>query len=63
MYMKSVAGSDGCWQMTITFAPARIRTRRRWTCRTAFSQALSRLPSEVVSLGVTTQKQSPLSSR
>jgi multidrug efflux pump len=37
MYMKSVAGSDGVLQMTITFAPgAPIRTRRRWTCRTAF---------------------------
>jgi len=59
MYMKSVAGSDGVLQMTITFAPGTDPNRAQVDVQNRVSQALSRLPSEVVSLGVTTQKQSP----
>ncbi len=59
MYMKSVAGSDGVLQMTITFAPGTDPNKAQVDVQNRVSQALSRLPSEVVSLGVTTQKQSP----
>ncbi|SDC63998.1 multidrug efflux pump [Bradyrhizobium brasilense] len=59
MYMKSVAGSDGVLQMTITFAPGTDPDKAQVGVQNRVSQALSRLPSEVVSLGVTTQKQSP----
>src|SRR5213596_1440282 len=60
MYMKSVAGSDGVLQMTVTFKPgvnaddAAVRVQNR------VSQALSRLPEDVRRQGVTTQKQSPV---
>ncbi|MFP1680312.1 efflux RND transporter permease subunit [Alloalcanivorax sp. C16-2] len=59
MYFKSVAGSDGVLQMTITFHPdvdaedATVRVQNR------VSQALARLPEAVRRQGVTTQKQSP----
>ncbi|SEO92372.1 hydrophobe/amphiphile efflux-1 (HAE1) family protein [Luteibacter sp. UNC138MFCol5.1] len=59
MYMKSVAGSDGSLQVTVTFNPgvdgdtAAVRVQNR------VSQAQSRLPEEVRVFGVTTQKQSP----
>ena len=59
MYMKSVAGSDGVLQMTVTFRPgtdpddAAVRVQNR------VSQALARLPEDVRRQGVTTQKQSP----
>ena len=59
MYMKSVAGSDGVLQMTITFSPGTDPNKAQVDVQNRVSQALSRLPSEVVSLGVTTQKQSP----
>jgi multidrug efflux pump subunit AcrB len=59
MYMKSVAGSDGVLQMTITFRPGTDPDAAQVQVQNRVSQALSRLPSEVVSLGVTTQKQSP----
>src|SRR5712672_679395 len=59
MYMKSVAGSDGVLQMTITFAPGTDPNKAQVDVQNRVSQALSRLPAEVVSLGVTTQKQSP----
>src|SRR5689334_24689245 len=59
MYMKSVAGSDGVLQMTVTFAPGTDPNKAQVDVQNRVSQALSRLPSEVVSLGVTTQKQSP----
>src|SRR6266700_974947 len=59
MYMKSVAGSDGVLQMTITFAPGTDPNKAQVDVQNRVSQALSRLPSEVVSLGVTTRKQSP----
>ncbi|WP_292978643.1 efflux RND transporter permease subunit [Nitrosomonas sp.] len=59
MYMKSVAGSDGSLQVTVTFMPgidpdiAAVRVQNR------VAQALSRLPADVRQYGVTTQKQSP----
>ena len=59
MYMKSVAGSDGVLQMTVTFSPgvdpdeAAVRVQNR------ASQVLNRLPEDVRRHGVTTQKQSP----
>ena len=59
MYLKSVAGSDGVLQMTVTFRPgvdaddAAVRVQNR------VSQALARLPEDVRRQGVTTQKQSP----
>ena len=60
MYVKSVAGSDGVLQMTVTFKPgvdaddAAVRVQNR------VSQALARLPEDVRRQGVTTQKQSPV---
>ncbi|MBN9487917.1 MAG: multidrug efflux RND transporter permease subunit [Alphaproteobacteria bacterium] len=59
MYMKSVAGSDGVLQMTVTFRPGTDPNTAQVDVQNRVSQALSRLPSEVVSLGVTTKKQSP----
>ena len=59
MYMKSVAGSDGVLQMTITFRPGTDPDAAQVQVQNRVSQALSRLPSEVVRLGVTTQKESP----
>ena len=59
MYMKSVAGSDGVLQMTITFRPGTDPDAAQVQVQNRVSQALSRLPADVVSLGVTTQKQSP----
>ncbi len=59
MYYKSVAGSDGVLQMTVTFRPgtdpddAAVRVQNR------VSQTLARLPETVRRQGVTTQKQSP----
>ncbi|MGH8062046.1 MAG: efflux RND transporter permease subunit [Pseudoxanthomonas sp.] len=60
MYVKSVAGSDGVLQMTVTFKQgvdaddAAVRVQNR------VSQALARLPEDVRRQGVTTQKQSPV---
>ncbi|OQW53616.1 MAG: multidrug efflux RND transporter permease subunit [Proteobacteria bacterium SG_bin9] len=59
MYMKSVAGSDGVLQMTITFRPGTDPNRAQVDVQNRVAQATSRLPSAVVSLGITTQKQSP----
>ena len=59
MYMKSVAGSDGVLQMTITFRAGTDPSKAQVDVQNRVAQALSRLPSEVVALGVTTQKQSP----
>src|SRR5258706_4402068 len=59
IYMKSVAGSDGTLQMTITFRPGTDPSKAQVDVQNRVSQAASRLPAEVVSLGVTTQKQSP----
>ena len=59
MYMKSVAGTDGVLQMTITFRPGVDPDAAQVQVQNRVSQALSRLPADVVRLGVTTQKQSP----
>ncbi|WP_312977225.1 efflux RND transporter permease subunit [Stutzerimonas nitrititolerans] len=59
MYLKSVAGSDGVLQMTVTFRPgvdaddATVRVQNR------VAQAQARLPEDVRRQGVTVQKQSP----
>src|SRR5258708_32422078 len=57
--MKSGAGSDGVLQMTISCSTRTDPNKAQVDVQNRVSQALSRLPSEVVSLGVTTQKQSP----
>ncbi len=60
MYMKSVAGSDGVLQLTVTFKPeidpdeAAVRVQNR------VAQAEARLPEDVRRQGVTVQKQSPV---
>src|SRR6266404_2504553 len=59
MYMKSVAGSDGVLQMTITFEPGTDPKQAQVDVQNRVAQAQSRLPSEVVALGLTTQKLSP----
>jgi len=51
MYMKSVAGSDGVLQMTITFAPGTDPNKAQVDVQNRVSQALSRLPSEVSASG------------
>ncbi|WBX92040.1 efflux RND transporter permease subunit [Pseudoxanthomonas mexicana] len=62
MYIKSVAGSDGVLQLTVTFKPgtdadeAAVRVQNR----VAQAQAQARLPEDVRRQGVTTQKQSPV---
>src|SRR5260370_17915548 len=59
MYMKSVAGSDGVLQMTITFAPGTDPNKAQVDVQNRVSQPLSRLPSDVATLGRPTQQQSP----
>jgi multidrug efflux pump len=59
MYMKSIAGSDGVLQTTVTFRPGTDPDAAQVQVQNRVSQALSRLPAAVVNLGVTTQKQSP----
>ena len=59
MYTKSVAGSDGVLQMTVTFRPGTDADEAAVRVQNRVSQALSRLPEDVRRQGVTTQKQSP----
>ena len=59
MYFKSVAGSDGVLQMTVTFRPGTDAEQATVRVQNRVSQALARLPEEVRRQGVTTQKQSP----
>ena len=59
MYFKSVAGSDGVLQMTITFRPGTDAEDATVRVQNRVSQALARLPEAVRRQGVTTQKQSP----
>ncbi|MDX1552439.1 MAG: multidrug efflux RND transporter permease subunit [Marinobacter sp.] len=59
MYFKSVAGSDGVLQMTVTFRPGTDAEDATVRVQNRVSQALARLPEEVRRQGVTTQKQSP----
>ncbi len=59
MYIKSVAGSDGVLQMTVTFRPGTDADDAAVRVQNRVSQALARLPEDVRRQGVTTQKQSP----
>ncbi|WP_417531974.1 efflux RND transporter permease subunit [Marinobacter lipolyticus] len=59
MYFKSVAGSDGVLQMTVTFRPGTDAEDATVRVQNRVSQAQARLPEEVRRQGVTTQKQSP----
>ncbi|NYS76837.1 MULTISPECIES: multidrug efflux RND transporter permease subunit [Halomonadaceae] len=59
MYLKSVAGSDGVLQMTVTFRPGTDAERAAVRVQNRVSQAEARLPEAVRRQGVTTQKQSP----
>jgi multidrug efflux pump len=60
MYFKSVAGSDGVLQMTVTFRPGTNADDAAVRVQNRVSQALARLPEDVRRQGVTTQKQSPV---
>jgi len=59
MYIKSVAGSDGVLQMTVTFRPGTDADDAAVRVQNRVAQALARLPEDVRRQGVTTQKQSP----
>ena len=60
MYIKSVAGSDGVLQMTVTFRPGTDADDAAVRVQNRVAQALARLPEDVRRQGVTTQKQSPV---
>ncbi|TYT26636.1 multidrug efflux RND transporter permease subunit [Luteimonas viscosa] len=60
MYVKSVAGSDGVLQLTVTFSPGTDPDEATVKVQNRVSQALARLPEDVRRQGVTTQKQSPV---
>src|SRR5690554_6219143 len=60
MYLKSVAGSDGVLQLTVTFRPGTDPDDATVKVQNRVSQALARLPEDVRRQGVTTQKQSPV---
>jgi multidrug efflux pump len=59
-YVKSVAGSDGVLQMTVTFRPGTNADDAAVRVQNRVAQALARLPEDVRRQGVTTQKQSPV---
>jgi multidrug efflux pump len=59
MYMKSVAGSDGVLQVTVTFKPGTDVDLAQVQVQNRVNQALARLPEDVRRQGVATQKQSP----
>ena len=59
MYYKSVAGSDGVLQLTVTFRPGTDAEDAAVRVQNRVSQTLARLPEDVRRQGVTTQKQSP----
>jgi len=60
MYIKSVAGSDGVLQMTVTFKPGTNADDAAVRVQNRVAQSLARLPEDVRRQGVTTQKQSPV---
>ncbi|HSD15802.1 MAG TPA: multidrug efflux RND transporter permease subunit [Thermomonas sp.] len=60
MYMKSVAGSDGVLQTTVTFRTGTDPDEATVKVQNRVSQALARLPEDVRRQGITTQKQSPV---
>ena len=59
-YLKSIAGSDGVLQMTVTFRPGTDADDAAVRVQNRVAQALARLPEDVRRQGVTTQKQSPV---
>jgi multidrug efflux pump len=59
MYLKSVAGSDGVLQMTITFRSGTDADDAAVKVQNRVAQAQARLPEDVRRQGVTTQKKSP----
>ena len=59
MYFKSVAGSDGVLQMTVTFRPGTNADDATVRVQNRVAQAQARLPEDVRRQGVTVQKQSP----
>ena len=59
-YLKSVAGSDGVLQMTVTFRPGTDADDAAVRVQNRVAQALARLPEDVRRQGVTTLKQSPV---
>jgi multidrug efflux pump len=59
MYTKSVAGSDGVLQLTVTFRPGTDADEAAVRVQNRVSQAQARLPEDVRRQGVTVQKQSP----
>ena len=60
MYIKSVAGSDGVLQLTVTFKPGTDADEAAVRVQSRVAQAQARLPEDVRRQGVTTQKQSPV---
>lgn len=60
MYIKSVAGSDGVLQLTVTFRPGTDPDEAAVRVQNRVAQAQARLPEDVRRQGVTTQKQSPV---
>jgi multidrug efflux pump len=59
MYVKSVAGSDGVLQLTVTFRPGTDPDEAAVKVQNRVAQAQARLPEDVRRQGVTVQKQSP----
>lgn len=59
IYMKSVAGSDGVLQITVTFKGETDIDKAQVEVQNRVSQALPRLPEEVRRLGVSAIKSSP----
>ncbi|NZA26197.1 multidrug efflux RND transporter permease subunit [Luteimonas sp. SJ-92] len=59
MYTKSVAGSDGVLQLTVTFRPGTDPDEAAVKVQNRVAQAQARLPEDVRRQGVTVQKQSP----
>jgi len=59
-YLKSIAGSDGVLQMTVTFRPGTDADDAAVRVQNRVAQALARLPEDVRRQGVTTLKQSPV---
>src|SRR5690606_20398609 len=58
MYLKSVDGSDGVLQMTVTFLPGTDPDAAAVKVQNRVAQAQARLPEDVRRQGVTTRKQS-----
>jgi multidrug efflux pump len=59
IYMKSVSGSDGVMQLTVTFAQGTDIDLAQVQVQNRVAQAQPRLPETVRALGITTAKQSP----